>query len=166
MIKQYDEFTKMKVKDMSKAISDMTFTYIDPETNKPTKVPAGHYEKILNQVQEQHLSEIARISLLNTMYVQLKAIRDEDPKYFRQAMVCLDMGLKPSEMRVNERIALSVTNEMLDDLSKEKKKDFHLLDSQIINYFENAKNDPEIQVSFMTDGIEQDEYDEEDEYEF
>lgn len=100
------------------------------------------------------------------MYVQLKAIRDEDPKYFRQAMVCLDLGLKPSEMRVNERIALSVTNEMLDDLSKDRKKDFHLLDSQIINYFENAKNDPEIQVSFLDGEIESDEYEDEDEYEF
>lgn len=166
MIKQYDEFSKLKAKDMSKAISDMTFSYVDPETNKPTKVPPAHYEKILNQVQEQHLSEIARINLLNTMYVQLKAIRDEAPKYFRQAMVCLDMGLKPSEMRVDERIALSVTNDMLDDLSKVKKKDFHLIDGNILDYFENAKNNPEIQVAFLNGGIDQDEQEEEDEYEF
>lgn len=169
MIKKYDEFIKMKLKEMSKAMSDMTFTYIDPETKSPTKVPAGHYEKVLNQVKEQSLADIVQVNLLNTMYVQLKAIRDEDPKYFRQAMVCLDMGLKPSDMRVNERIALSVTNDMLDEMTKEKKKDFHLLDANIIDCFENAKNDPQIQVSYMEgDEINQDDYeeDEDEEYSF
>lgn len=40
MRKQYDDFTQMKLKDMCKNISDMTYTYINPETQQPTKVPA------------------------------------------------------------------------------------------------------------------------------
>lgn len=45
MRKQYDDFTQMKIKEMCKSISDMTYTYLDPETHLPTKVPASHYEK-------------------------------------------------------------------------------------------------------------------------
>ncbi len=53
MRKQYDDFTQLKLKDMSKSISDMTFKYINPETQEPTRVPAVHYEKILDQVTEK-----------------------------------------------------------------------------------------------------------------
>lgn len=48
-------------------------------------------------------------------------------------------------------------------------KDFHLLDANIIDCFENAKNDPQIQVSYMEgDEINQDDYeeDEDEEYSF
>ena len=38
MRKQYDDFTQLKLKDMSKSISDMTYKYINPDTNAPTKV--------------------------------------------------------------------------------------------------------------------------------
>ena len=47
MRKQYDNFTKLKLKDMSKSISDIVFQYIDSELNNPTKVPLIHYEKFL-----------------------------------------------------------------------------------------------------------------------
>ncbi|MDY5728150.1 MAG: hypothetical protein SPK49_05975 [Erysipelotrichaceae bacterium] len=50
MRKQYDDFTQLKLKDMSKSISDMTYKYINIETQEPTVVPAQHYEKILDQV--------------------------------------------------------------------------------------------------------------------
>ena len=47
MNKQFDVFVKMKMTEMCKAIHDMTYTYIDPITNKPTDVPAKHYQDIL-----------------------------------------------------------------------------------------------------------------------
>ena len=34
MRKQYDDFTQMKLKDMCKNISDMPYTYINPETQE------------------------------------------------------------------------------------------------------------------------------------
>ena len=43
MRKQYDDFTQLKIKDMSKSISDMTYKYINPETQAPTRVPPVHY---------------------------------------------------------------------------------------------------------------------------
>ena len=56
MRKQYDDFTQLKLKDMSKSISDMTYKYINPDTKEPTKVPATHYEKILDQVTEKYMA--------------------------------------------------------------------------------------------------------------
>jgi len=109
MQKQYDDFIKMKSKEMSKYISDMTYTFLDPVTKQPTRVPASHYEKILNKVKEQYIADVTKQTFLNTMYVQLKALRDEEPKYFQKALLCLDMGLKPSDLRVDEQIALQYT---------------------------------------------------------
>lgn len=45
MRKQYDDFTQLKLKDMSKSISDMTYKYINPETQTPTKVPSTLMKK-------------------------------------------------------------------------------------------------------------------------
>lgn len=48
----------LKLKDMSKTLSDISSKYINPEIGTPTNVPALHYEKKLNQVQEQYMGEI------------------------------------------------------------------------------------------------------------
>ena len=34
MRKQYDDFTQLKMKDMCKAMSDMTYRYINPDTDE------------------------------------------------------------------------------------------------------------------------------------
>ena len=99
MRKQYDDFTQMKLKDMCKNISDMTYTYINPETQEPTRVPAAHYEKILDQVKEQYMVEITSRQFLNIMYNQLSALKKEDPKYFNQALLCLDLGINRYEQK-------------------------------------------------------------------
>lgn len=146
MRRQYDDFTQLKIKDMSKAISDMTYQYIDPELNRPTEVPANHYEKILGEVKEQFMNEIASVQFLNIVYKQLDALRKENEKYFNQALMCMDLNLNPSDLRYNERVALDYTN---DKLEKEKailKKEFHLLDTETLKYFDEIKNDPIIQA--------------------
>ena len=129
---QYDEFSKMKSKDMSKAISDMTYAYLDPETGNPTRVPAKHYEKILNKVKEQYIADITRQTFLNTMYAQLKALMDEEPRYFQKALLCLDMNLKPNDLRVDEQIALQYTQEALEEKQEQDKKNYHIIDQSII----------------------------------
>ena len=75
MRKQYDDFTQLKLKDMSKVMSDMTYKYINPETQEPTKVPAMHYEKILDQVTEKYMSEITSKQFLIIMYNQLNSLK-------------------------------------------------------------------------------------------
>ena len=145
MRKQYDDFTQLKLKDMSKTISDMTYKYINPDTQTPTVVPAGHYEKILDQVQEQYMGEITSRQFLVIMYNQLNALKKEDEKYFNQALLCMDMGLNPKDLRINEQIAITYTNDYIEDKQKTEKKNFHMLSEDIVSNFEFAKSDPRLQ---------------------
>ena len=146
MRKQYDDFTQMKLKEMCKAMSDMTYTYLDPETQTPTKVPPSHYERILDQVKEQYMEEITRTQFLTIMYNQLSALKKEDEKYFYQAMICIDMGINPKDLRMDEQISLSYTYNYLDDKIKEQKKNFHLLSQDIVDAYNNSKENPLLQA--------------------
>lgn len=145
MRKQYDDFTQLKLKDMSKTISDMTYKYINPDTQTPTVVPAGHYEKILDQVQEQYMGEITSRQFLVIMYNQLNALKKEDEKYFNQALLCMDMGLNPKDLRINEQIAITYINDYIEDKQKTEKKNFLMLSEDIVSNFEYAKSDPRLQ---------------------
>lgn len=162
MRKQYDDFTQMKLKDMCKNISDMTYTYINPETHEPTKVPASHYEKILDQVKEQYMEEITQRQFLTIMYNQLSTLKKEDEKYFQQAMLCLDLGINPKDLRVNEQIALGYTYNFLDDKKKAEKKNFHLLNQDIVDAFNNSMDNPIIQAKALEFTEDEVNYDDKD----
>lgn len=149
MRKQYDDFTQLKLKDMSKTISDMTYKYINPETQEPTKVPANHYEKILDQVTEKYMSNITSRQFLTIMFNQLCSLKKEDEKYFNQALLCMDIGLNPKDLRIDEQIALEYTNGFLEDKKCVEKKDFHFLDKDIIDAFDEAKNNPALQAQIV-----------------
>ena len=149
MQRQYEVFLKKNINDMSKDISDMTYTFINPETNKPTVVPAAHFKNILSKVKEQYIEEQTQNMFLSIVYNQLKSLKENDERYFHQALMCLDLNIKPDDLRVNERIALLETQSYLNQKQHEEKKDFHLLDSSIIEYFEIAKNDPDLQKDII-----------------
>lgn len=153
MRKQYDDFTQMKLKDMCKSISDMTYTYINPENGQPTKVPSSHYEKILDEVKEKYMGEITSRQFLTIMYSQLNALKKEDEKYFQQALLCIDMGINPKDLRINEQIAISYTYDYMDDKQKQGKKNFHLLSQDIVDIYNKTKENPIIQAQAikMTD---------------
>ena len=80
MKKQYDDFTQLKIKDLSKSTSNMTYKYISLETGTPTKVPSLHYEKILDQVTDRYMTDITSRQFLTIMYNQLSALKKEDEK--------------------------------------------------------------------------------------
>lgn len=145
MRRQYDDFTQLKLKDMSKSISDMTYKYINPETDKPTKVPPVHYEKILDQVTEKYMADITSRQFLTIMYNQLNGLKKEDEKYFQQALLCIDLGLNPKDLRIDEQIALEYTNEFLNERKQALKKDNHILDQSIIDFYNDTKENPDIQ---------------------
>ena len=149
MRKQYDDFTQLKVKDMSKSISDMTYKFINPETNTPTRVPPMHYEKILNQVTEKYMADVTSKQFLNIMYTQLVNLKKEDENYFNQALVCIDMGINPKDLRIDEQIAVKVIGEYIEDKKTVEKKNFHMLSDDIVNNFNEAKNDSELQSSII-----------------
>lgn len=146
MRKQYDDFTQMKLKDMCKSMSDMTYTYINPNTGEPTRVPPAHYEKILDEVKEKYMGEITSRQFLTIMYNQLNALKKEDEKYFRQALLCIDMGINPKDLRVDEQIAISFTNDYMEDKQKQEKKSFHLLSQDIVDIYNESKENPMIQA--------------------
>lgn len=142
MRKQYDEFIQMKQKDMCKSISDMTFTYINPDTQEPTRVPPSHYEKILDQVVEKYMDEYTSRQFLTIMYNQLNALKKEDEKYFKQALLCLDVGINPKDLRMDEQLALALTYDYMDDKQKTEKKNFHLLNQDIVDTYNKSKENP------------------------
>lgn len=145
MRKQYDDFTQLKLKDMSKSISDMTYKYINPETNAPTKVPPAHYEKILDQVTEKYMADVTSRQFLTIMYNQLNLLKKEDERYFREALICLDMGLNPKDMRIEEQVALNYASDFVVERQAELKKDFHFLSEEIVDAYRYGKEDRFIQ---------------------
>ena len=149
MREQCDDFAQLKLKDMSKSISDMTYKYINPETQAPTKVPPQHYEKILDQVTEKYMADITSRQFLTIMYNQLSALKKEDEKYFNQALLCMDIGLNPKDLRLDEQIALEYSNGFIEDKKIAEKKDFHFLDIDIVSSFEEAKNNPALQAQIV-----------------
>lgn len=151
MRKQYDDFTQLKLKDMSKSISDMTYRYINPDTQEPTKVPAVHYEKILDQVTEKYMSDITSRQFLTIMYNQLNALKKEDEKYFNQALLCMDIGLNPKDLRINEQIAIEYIDSFINDKKNYEKKNFHFLSSDIIEAYDEAKSDTRLQTIVVRD---------------
>ena len=159
MRKQYDDFSQMKMKDMCKSISDMTYKYINPETQEPTKVPAGHYENILNQVTERYMADITSRKFLCIMYEQLTALKKEDEKYFTEALICMDMGINPKDLRINEQIALEYTNSYVEDTKQAKKKDYHFLSGRIVDAYEDSKNNPRLQSEIVRESNKYEEQD-------
>lgn len=149
MRKQYDDFTQLKLKDMSKSISDMTYKYINPETQTPTKVPPNHYEKILDQVTEKYMSDITSRQFLTIMYTQLNNLKKEDEKYFNQALLCMDLGLNPKDLRIDDQIAIEYSNSFIEDKKNYEKKNFHFLSEDIVNSYVEAKNDSNLQASVV-----------------
>lgn len=161
MRKQYDDFIQMKQKDMCKSISDMTFTYINPETQQPTRVPPAHYEKILDQVAEKYMGEITRKQFLVIMYNQLNALKKEDEKYFQQALLCMDMGINPKDLRMDEQIAITLTYDYMDNKQKTEKKNFHLLSEDIVKNYNEFKTNPVIQFEVIKESNNFDELEDE-----
>lgn len=161
MRKQYEDFTQLKLKDMSKCISDMTYKYVNPDTLTPTKVPPTHYEKILNQVTEKYMSDVTSRQFLNIMFTQLSNLKKEDEKYFYQALVCLDQNLNPKDLRIDEQIAIEYSYDFIKEKESSEKKNFHFLDSEIVENFNDLKNDEQLHAKVIDFSNEREESEEE-----
>lgn len=149
MRKQYDVIIQQDAKKMSETISEMTYQYINPETQEPTKVPAAHYKGLLDQLVEKYMSDIASNQFLSVMFTQLNNLKKEDEKYFNQALLCMDLGLNPKDLKINEQIAIHYANDFIDDKKSIEKKNFHFLSDDIIKSFNEAKNNPALQAQVI-----------------
>lgn len=153
MNKQFDVFVKMKISEMSKTIHDMTYTYINPETKKPTDVPAKHYQDILKQPVEVMVKDQVKRQFLNIMYKQLKNLKEEEPHLFYQSLLLLDIGKSPDSLAINEEIAVKMAGDlMIEDEKKPRKKSepkFQITNQCYVEKYEEIKNDDKIMAEFF-----------------
>ena len=145
----YDEVLQMKPKELSKTMEDMTFKFMNPETNQPTRVPASHYEKELGHEIERTIVQTTNRQFLTIMYSQLNALKKEDPKYFFQALICMDNNLNPKDLRMPEQIAMNHTYDYIEEKQIQERKQFRFFNQDITNEYQRAISDPSIQAEYM-----------------
>lgn len=124
----YDEFTKQPVAKMAQSISDMTFMYDE------TRVPAKHYKTLLAKPLAEMVEDSVAVNLLNTYFKTLKTLYDENPKWFMQAILCIDMKIKPSTLKSDEYQALELT------YSKFQENNAKQTDLEYLAFFKNIRD--------------------------
>lgn len=149
MRKVYDEFIQQKPKEMSKTLEDIAFKYINPETQKPTKVPAAHFEKELGQEIERAIAQGTSRKFLSIMFTELSNLKKEDEKYFYQALLCIDNNLNPKDLRISDQISLDYAYNFIVEKQRTEKKEFRFLDQEISREYDKAKTDSSIQAEAM-----------------
>lgn len=151
MNKQFDLFQKMKIKEVCDNISRMTFSYINPETKQPTVVPSKHYKDILEKPVEVMVNDQVKKQFLNIMFKQLKALKEEEPFLFYESLILMDLNKFPDSLELNEEVALKSTATELVDNEKLKKRNFHLMDSNYLDFYENTRDDDDLMASLFSD---------------
>lgn len=149
MRKFYDEFIQSKPKEMAKLMEDMTFKFIDPKTQQPTKVPAAHYEKELGQEIERTISQAVSLKFLSIMFEQLNLFKKENEDLFYKALICMDNGLNPKDLRISEQIALNHAYDILQNKQLEEKRKFRFFNTEITEEYRKGLTDPDIQAAAM-----------------
>ena len=61
----------------------------------------------------------------------------------------MDIGLNPKDLRLDEQIAIEYTNSFIDDKKQYEKKNYHFLSEDIINAYNESKNNPELQSNVI-----------------
>ncbi len=149
MRKFYDNFIQSKPKEMAKLIEDMTFKYLNPVSQQPTIVPAAHYEKELGQEIERTVSQAVGLKFLSIMFDQLNLFKKENEDLFYKALICLDNGLNPKDLRISEQIALNHAYDVLQNKQLEEKRKFHFFNTEITEEYKRGLTDPDIQAAAM-----------------
>lgn len=149
MRKFYDDFIQSKPKEMAKIMEDMTFKYLNPESQQPTRVPAAHYEKELGQELERTVSQAVSLRFLTIMYDQLNLFKKENEDLFYKALICIDNNLNPKDLRISEQIALNHSYEVLQNKQIEEKRKFHFFNQDIVDEYKKGLIDPNLQARAM-----------------
>lgn len=120
----YDDFSKLALGAMAKKISDITFMY------RETKVPAKHYKDQLSTNIQEVMESTTNVRLVEVIFSTLDNLKKESPRLFFQAMVLLDLGIKPNLLSTQQYQALSLTADFYEQNDKSK-----LLDRDILGWF-------------------------------
>ena len=87
------------------------------------------------------MDENLKIEMLNNVYKQMVFLQQEYGKDFLKSLICIDMGIKPSDMNLVQTIALDATYESVSKAQEEQKKSFHLLGQDFVDEFQEALNE-------------------------
>lgn len=124
----YDDFSRLPKAKMAQAISDMTYLY------EETNVPKKHYEQHLSTTIAELLESSVELNLLNTFYSMLKDLQSQNPKWFFEAILCLDLKITPSSIKPSEHQALET---VWNDFNKQKKP--KIMDIDLLAQFQNLE---------------------------
>ena len=97
----YDEFVKLPLDKMAQKMEDMTFLYHE------TRVPKKHYKEKLSVAVEEMIESSVEMNLIATYYRTLEELKKQNGKWFFQALLCLEVGVKPSTIKPSEYQALA-----------------------------------------------------------
>ncbi|GAK31563.1 hypothetical protein WOSG25_110410 [Weissella oryzae SG25] len=123
----YDDFAKEPIAKMSQSISNMTFAYNE------TKVPAKHYKAMLGKQIEEVMETATSVKLVEVIYNTLTSLKKESPRLFFQALLLLDLGIKPNSLTAEQYQALTVTSDMYEANKLPK-----VLDRDILSWFNDT----------------------------
>ena len=95
-------------------MEDMTFLYHE------TRVPKKHYKEKLSVAVEEMIETSVEMNLIETYYQTLKKKKKQNGKWFFQALLCLEVGVKPSTIKPSEYQALELTYAKFAQIKKAK----------------------------------------------
>ncbi|HAQ2200583.1 TPA: hypothetical protein IXI47_002016 [Enterococcus faecium] len=124
----YDEFVKLPLDKMAQKMEDMTFLYNE------TRVPKKHYKERLSVAVEEMIESGVEMNLIATYYRTLEELKKQNAKWFFQALLCLEVGVKPSTIKPSEYQALELTYAKFAQIKKAK-----AMASDWLDTFENIE---------------------------
>ena len=124
----YDEFVKLPLDKMAQKMEDMTFLYHE------TRVPKKHYKEKLSVAVEEMIESGVEMNLIATYYRTLEELKKQNGKWFFQALLCLEVGVKPSTIKHSEYQALELTYAKFAQIKKAK-----AMASDWLDTFENIE---------------------------
>ncbi|HID5167677.1 TPA: hypothetical protein ACXELX_002670 [Enterococcus faecium] len=124
----YDEFVKLPLDKMAQKMEDMTFLYNE------TRVPKKHYKERLSVAVEEMIESGVEMNLIATYYRTLEELKKQNGKWFFQALLCLEVGVKPSTIKPSEYQALELTYAKFAQIKKAK-----AMASDWLDTFENIE---------------------------
>ena len=74
---------------------------------------------LLNTAFEEVVENSVSINLVNTYFQTMQTLVKENPKWFMQALLCLDLGIKPANIKSDEYRALELSYQYFSE-SKDK----------------------------------------------
>ncbi|MCZ1626556.1 hypothetical protein GHA55_12945, partial [Enterococcus faecium] len=122
------EFVKLPLDKMAQKMEDMTFLYNE------TRVPKKHYKEKLSVAVEEMIESGVEMNLIATYYRTLEELKKQNGKWFFQALLCLEVGVKPSTIKPSEYQALELTYAKFAQIKKAK-----AMASDWLDTFENIE---------------------------